>query len=181
MPLGGNKKGGQAKPDQTERSVVRQGETKRSVVKAIHKETSITELFDGFFMLTIKDNSNEISSAHLIYLMKYCAKFLKSEYQFHVLETGKQGKIHIHAVLKSKKNELPNHTSLLKYLHKYQLFYQEETQTEKGHIITRELIDISSKTIRITPINDLSHFKTVKEEYFLKETKPLYDGVDFID
>lgn len=181
MPLGGNIKGGQAKPDQLERSGRRQGATKRSVVKAIHKVDYITELFDGLFMLTIKDNSNEISSAHLIYLMKYCAKFLKSDYQFHVLETGKQGKIHIHAVLKSKKNELPNHTALMKYLQKYELFYQEETETDKGHIINRERIDISSMTFHISPIRDNAHLKTVKDDYFQKEKRSTYEGVDFID
>lgn len=151
----------------TERS-----ETRRSLIT--------DSIFNGLFMLTIKDNSNNSTEAELLFLVRYCAKFCKSTLIRHEIEFGKQGKIHIHAVCQSKSGTLPNVKALDKYLGKYQIWMEEERPTLKGHIIERTKISIQSMTFFLSPVKDDAHMTHLNNSYLVKE-KSNYDGVDFID
>lgn len=174
MPLGETNKGGHAKRDQTKRSEVRLG-------AAINTMADITPLFDGLFMLTIKDNANNICEAHLDYLVRYCANFCKSEVIKQEYEFGKQGRFHVHAVCKSKSGKLPNIKGLDSYLKKYKIWFEREDSTRGGHILTRTLIDINSLTFHISAISDENHSKAV-DKYIKKEQgEEYFADVDFID
>ena len=151
----------------TERS-----ETRRSLI--------CDSIFNGLFMLTIKDNSNNATEAELLFMVRYCAKFCKSSLIRHEIEFGKQGKIHIHAVCQSKNGTLPNVSALNKYLHKYIIWMEEERETPKGHIIERTKIDINSMTFYLSPVKDENHLVHLNTNYLEKE-KSNYDGVDFLD
>jgi len=180
MPLGDYTKGGQAKPDQTKRSGVRLGEVKRSETRAISSIEETMALFEGLFMLTIKDNANAITEAHLKYLVAYCAKFCKSEVIRQEFEFGKQGRFHVHAVCQSKSGKMPNAKALDAYLKKYILWVEHTEETPNGHKIERERLHISSLTFHISPIKDENH-KNQVEKYIVKENSTKYDDINFID
>lgn len=184
MPLGGKQQWGgkaeQAEPDQTKRSGVRQ--VKRDEVeRSITTNSNTNGLFDDYYLLTIKDTANNISKHHLRFLVQYCLKFLKSTFVRDEIEFGKQGYIHVHAVLKlNKSSMLPNGQALSKYLKKYSIFYEESTETMHGHIVERHLIDTKSLLVHISPIKDASH-KSFLETFYLRKEKINYDDIHFID
>lgn len=180
MPLGDYIKGGQAKPDQMKRSGMRLGEVKRSETKAISTMADTIALFDGLFMLTIKDNANAITEAHLKYLVAYCAKFCKSEVIKQEFEFGKQGRFHVHAVCRAKSGKMPNTKALDAYLKKYILWVEHTEETANGHIIERERLNLTSLTFHISPIKDENH-KNQVDKYIVKEKQLVYDDVEFID
>lgn len=181
MPLGETNKGGKSREPAVPVDRAKRDQAKRTKASgAISIMDNITVLFDGLFMLTIKDNANEISKAHLNYLVRYCAKFLKSEVLRNEYEFGKQGRIHVHAVLKAKNGKMPCYVALMKYMKKYEIFYEEYSELVNGHLIERRRIDVNSLTIRITPIKDENH-KCNVDNYIVKEKQDRYEGVEFID
>lgn len=153
-----------------------QRETRRSLTN----NGNNMALFNGLFMLTIKDNSNNATKAELLYLVRYCLKFCKAELKRHEFEFGKQGRIHIHAVCHTPKGVLPNVKGLLIYLNRYPIWMEKEQPTPKGHILERTLINLKSLTLHLSPVNDENHFRCLDDNYLSKE-KLNYDDVEFID
>lgn len=181
MPLGGTYKGGPggARPNEAKRSATSETSEAKSSILADNANYA-GSMFDDLFMLTIKDPANEICLPHLIYLVRYSLKFLKAELITSEIEYGKQGKIHVHAVLKTKRSsKLPNGQALSKYLKKYQIFYEESNETELGHYVNRILIDTKSLLVHISPIVSADHKRNV-DRYIQKE-KDDYESVEFLD
>lgn len=158
MPKGDIKKGGKsAEPavPVSERKRDQAESTKET--RAKYMIDSIGDLYDGHFMLTIKDNANNYLQADMLFLIKYCLKFCKSEYVRHEYEFGIQQRFHAHCIAKSKNGKLPFYEGLLKYLKKYSIFTESSEETIDGHIITRKQLLIDSLTFRLTPITSQQH------------------------
>lgn len=162
MTKGGNTKGG--KPEEPAVPVDRAERDQAKGPKgprAKYMSNNMAELYDGLFMLTIKDNANNISKADLLFLVNYCLKFCKAELVRHEFEFGKQGRIHIHAVCKAKSGKMASAIGMEKYLHKYTIFTEHTEETTDGHIITRKRLSIDSLTFNLSPITSEQHLYNV--------------------
>jgi len=161
-----------SKNDSAAGSVFERSESRRSLIS--------NDLFNGLFMLTVKDNSNNSTEAELLFFVRYCLKYCKATLIRYEIEFGKQGKIHIHAVSQSKNGRLPNVKALDTYLKKYMIWIEEEKETERGHIIERTRLPIDSLTFYLSPIKDENHLSHLNNNYLTKE-KIDYNSVEFID
>lgn len=126
--------------------------------KAITMTNNMAELYDGLFMLTIKDNANNYSQADMLFLTKYCLKFCKAELTRHEFEFGTQQRFHVHAIARARNKKLPCYDGLLRYLKKYVIFNETTEETTDGHLIERKQLLIDSLTFRLSPITDENHF-----------------------
>jgi hypothetical protein len=87
----------------------------------------LSNIMDGLFMLTIKDNLNKISDEDLHFIANYILKFCKSEIIKYEFENGKQERKHIHCICKPINKHIPNILNIcinIKYFVKYLLILQ---------------------------------------------------------
>jgi len=157
MPKGGNTKGGKSAEPAVPADRAKRDKAEGTSPRAKYMTHNMAELYGGLFMLTIKDNANNISKADLLFLVNYCLKFCKAELVRHEFEFGKQGRIHIHAVAKAKTGKMACAIGLNKYLKKYSIFKEYTEETTDGHIITRKVLSIDSLTFNLSPITSEQH------------------------
>jgi len=157
MPLGGNTKGGNLRIPAAPVDRAKRDQAKGDSPKAKYMDDNTAELYNGLFMITIKDNANNYSESDMIFLLKYCLKYCKSELVRHEFEFGRQQRFHVHAIAKAKNNKMPFADGLLKYLNKYEIFKESSKDIPGGHIVARRRLSIDSLTFRLTPITDEQH------------------------
>jgi len=168
MTKGGNTKGGKSAEPAVPADRAKRDKAEGTSPRAKYITDNMVDLFDGLFMLTIKDNANNISKADLLFLANYCLKFCKATLRNYEFEFGQQGRIHIHAIAKAKNFKLPSCIGMMNYLKKYTIFNEHTEETTDGHIITRKRLSIDSLTFHLSPIHDKEHEYNVAQ-YIIKE------------
>lgn len=138
-----------------------------------------------FVMLTIKND--KASESQFIRVADYIMELVRSSTMLdYEVEYGKQGKKHIHMVIKLDKpyNLLYIKRAYAKFKNKKVLKYKEIHQADpysnKMCILTYKLI-LHSFNWLITPFKDQSHFNYVMRHYLIKEQEANRGSPQFID
>lgn len=138
-----------------------------------------------FVMLTIKND--KASEAQFIRVADYIMELVRSSTILNYeLETGKQGKRHIHMIIKLDKiyDLVYIKRAYAKFKNKKVLKYKEIHQADpystKMVILTYKL-DLYPFNWKITPFNDLSHLSYCLDYYIKKEQETNRNSPQFID
>lgn len=142
---------------------------------------SNTQLFNGYFMITVKDNAvgddyDSVDKEFLLYTADKLAEYCLAVMETHEFETGDQERLHIHSICKLEEGQnLPKIEVVSKKLKRYPpTHYEIVTDDNNKEILLKTPIDMSSYTYRITPIESEEHYNNCLT--YLKKEK-----IDFID
>lgn len=178
-----------AKGDNLERGSAATGASLHNIYSArpVLRETA----FKGYRQLVVKDNSNKFDDMEILRVTKFICSLLNFEltehYQF---ENGKQGKRHVHAVVRAKKmynlsdaTEAFRSAGSITYdIPRWQ--YAPGDLIYSRPVLESHSIDLSSFTFEVLLFSSNEHIFYCVEDYFMKEQPVPCLGVldtNFID
>lgn len=138
-----------------------------------------------FVMLTIKND--KATESQYIRVADYIMELVRSSTILNYeIEFGKQGKKHMHMIIKLDKpfNEMYIKRAYAKYKNKkvlkYKEIHQADPYTQKMCILTYKL-DLFPFNWKITPFTDITHLSYCLEYYLKKEQEANRCSPQFID